>query len=97
MEWIPISKINEYKELDNDMPLINILVWQKNLSDENSSRFQRAVFYKGDKKCGGFFRMYPVGIDANHYKEDNQYIGLDLEGDRCQITHFAFVKKPSFK
>ena len=83
MNWI---RIKEIEALD---PSQNILVWQHNLSDPNSSRFQRAIYFSG------IIKIYPIQGD-NYYLRDKEYIGYDLEGDVCQITHFALVEAPKF-
>lgn len=88
MNWIKIEEIKNHK------PKGNILVWQKNLSDDSCSRFQRAVFFKGNKNCCSFIKIYPIGNDNNPYKEDKEYKNYDLEGDMCQITHFAIIDAP---
>ena len=92
MNWINISEINKQKNIEGK----NILVWQNNLSDAECSRFQRAVFYKSNNKVCSFIKIYPVGTDRNYYKEDKEWKNRDLEGDMCQITHFAIIDTPSF-
>jgi hypothetical protein len=92
MNWINISEINKQENIEGK----NILVWQNNLSDAECSRFQRAVFYKGDEKVSSFIIIYPIGTDRNHYREDKEWKNYDLEGDMCKITHFAMVESPSF-
>lgn len=92
MNWIKISEINKQEDIDGE----NILVWQNNLSDPECSRFQRAVFFKGDEKVCSFIKIYPNGGSRNYYKEDKEWKNYDLEGDMCQITHFSIVDAPSF-
>lgn len=88
MNWINISEINKQENIEGK----NILVWQTNLSDTECSRFQRAVFYKGNDKVCSFIKIYPMGTEI--YKEDKEWKNMDLEGDMCQITHFAIIGRP---
>lgn len=88
MEWINISEIDNH-----DVEGKNILIWQNNLADKECSRFQRAVYHKGNDKVCSFVRIYPI-TNRQVYREDQQWIDYDLEGDKCQITHFAIVNKP---
>lgn len=88
MNWININEINDYK-IEGE----NILVWQNNLSDKNSSRFQRALFQKGNQKVCSFIEILPR-VSRHLFMEDKQWISYDLEGDQCQITHFAIVESP---
>ena len=88
MKWIE-TEINNF-----DIKVKNILVWQKNLSEPACSRFQRAVFFRSNNKTCSFIKIYPLGTDDNYYKEDKEYKNYDLEGDMCQITHFAIVDAP---
>ncbi len=57
---------------------------------------QRAVFYKGNEKVSSFIKIYPIGTNRNYFKEDKEWKNRDLEGDMCQITHFAIIDAPSF-
>ena len=91
INWINISEINNQKDIEGE----NILVWQNNLSDSKCSRFQRAVFYKGNDKVCSFIKIYPIGTERNYYKEDKGWKNRDLEGDMCQITHFAIIEAPN--
>lgn len=85
MNWIKVSEIEKYSPDDS------ILVWQENLSDKDSSRFQRAIWFEGSH-----FVIYPL---TNRQKfmlnEEGNYVGRDLEGDLCMITHFCFVENPN--
>lgn len=84
MEWIDISKINEY-EL-NDI----ILIWQNNISDANSSRFQKAFYHKDSH-----FEIFPkTQLTRFRKNRHGKYQGYDLEGDLCEVTHFLIVDKP---
>lgn len=89
MNWIDISEINNYNVEGK-----NILIWQNNLSDKECSRFQRAVYYNGDNKVSPFIRIYPM-TDGTIYKKNKEWINYDLEGDKCQITHFAIINSPN--
>lgn len=89
MNWINISEIDNH-----DVEGKSILIWQNNLADKESSRFQRAVYHKGNNKVTSFIRIYPLTNRQLYYKEDKQWIDYDLEGDKCQITHFAIVNAP---
>lgn len=89
MYWINISEINLKDSIEGK----NILVWQNNISDPECSRFQRAIFYKGDNN-DSFIKIYPIGTERNYYKEDKKWKNYDLEGDMCQITHFAIIDPP---
>jgi len=82
--WIPISEIKTINPQDN------ILIWQHNLSDEECSRFQRAVWYEDSH-----IDVYPLTHRTTfNYLENGFYEGYDLEGDRCRVTHFAIVNAP---
>ena len=89
MNWINISEINNQPDIEGK----SILVWQKNLTDPECSRFQRAVFYKGDK-FSSFIKIYPTGSVSGFFKEDEEWKNRDLEGDMCQLTHFSTVNAP---
>lgn len=89
MDWIEISKIDDYPEIENK----SILVWQENLSDSSCSRFQRAIFNKGDSRISDSITIYPV-VYSNYFQKSDNYVNYDLEGDKCQITHFAIISKP---
>ena len=54
MDWIEISKIDDYPEIENK----SILVWQENLSDSSCSSFQRAIFNKGDSRISDSITIY---------------------------------------
>lgn len=85
MDWIDLK--NE-KPNDNEM----IMVWQENLNDKKSSRFQRALYNKyGDYES---FTIYPL-LYKEEFLSSNDFKGYDFEGDLCQITHFTRVKKPN--
>lgn len=88
MNWIDINKIDD--SLDGE----SILIWQENLADKSSSRFQRAVYYTGNTKISSFIEIYPIN-DDNLFMKDKSYINYDLEGDLCQITHYSIVKSPN--
>ena len=90
MEWINISKIRDYESIEGK----SILVWQENLADSTCSRFQRAIFYKDDLKSYDMIQIYP-NLGDNYFLKSDNYINYDLEGDKCQITHFAIVDKPN--
>jgi hypothetical protein len=84
MNWIKVSEIEKY------MPTGNILVWQENLSDPASSRFQRAMWFEGSH-----FLIYPI-VHRQSFRltDEGNYEGRDLEGDLCRITHFCYVERP---
>lgn len=85
MEWIEIKEISKHK------PSGNILIWQENLSDPESSRFQRAVWY--DKS---HIDVYPLTNRTTFYYQDNEtFKGYDLDGDLCLVTHFSIISKPN--
>ena len=90
MNWINISEIDNQKEIEGE----GILVWQHNLSDKTSSRFQRGIYFKGDEKTSSFIKIYPDQGSRGYFKQDNGYKNYDLEGDMCQITHFAIISPP---
>lgn len=64
MNWISISEIKKYEDIEGK----NILVWQNNLSDKESSRFQRGSFFKGNKS-GSFIKIFPSELGNKYYKE----------------------------
>lgn len=81
--WINISD-----ELPNNGEFI--LVWQENLSDSNSSRWQKALYSDyGDIKV---FDVYPIVFREQYINKDD-FIGTDLEGDKIQITHWLKINK----
>ena len=80
MNWISV-----YEELTQHSN--NILIWQKNLNDYESSRFQRAVFFETH------FKIYPC-IDNENYLKKNDWKGYDNEGDLCHITHWCEIEAP---
>lgn len=88
MEQIWID-INEDAPNNGDM----VLIWQENLSDEECSRWQKALYRDhGEVK---YFETYPV-VFREHYVNNDNYIGSDLEGDKIQITHWMrILKSPS--
>ncbi len=88
MNWININEINNYNIVGE-----NILIWQNNLTDKDCSRFQRATFLRGNDKVCSFIEILPRTA-RQLFMEDKQWIGYDLEGDQCQITHFAIVESP---
>lgn len=90
MNWINISEIDTHEEIEGK----NILVWLKNLADSECSRFQRAVFLKGNERICSFIKLYPITVGNSYYKQDEDYTNYDLEGDMCKITHFAIVDAP---
>lgn len=85
IDWIKIE------DIDNHEIPSSIMVWQENITDPECSRFQRATYFDGDD---GFIQIYPHSSSA-YFKKETHYIGSDLEGDTCQITHFAFVNSPN--
>jgi len=40
-----------------------------------------------------FIKIYPID-DTKYFTEDKEWKNMDLEGDMCQITHFALVNPP---
>lgn len=88
MNWIEIENIDKH-----DVEGENILIWQENITDKECSRFQRAVYTKGDSKECSFLQIYPNTF-SQYFMEDKDWIGSDLEGDKCQITHFTIVERP---
>lgn len=84
-EWIPISEINNNESLEGE----SILIWQHNLSDPESSRFQRAVWYKESH-----IDVYPLTHKTRFKFKDGNYDGYDLEGDMCRVTHFKTINRP---
>jgi hypothetical protein len=84
MDWISINEIKSYDPTDS------ILIWQHNLVDIESSRFQRAVYYESH------IVVYPLTHSTTFKKnEKNEFVGYDLEGDLCQVTHFAIINPPN--
>jgi hypothetical protein len=90
MNWIKIQEIDKY-----DVDGKSILIWQRNLADAECSRFHRAIYYNGNEKVSSFVRIYPITTSKQIYMKDNEWIDYDLEGDMCQITHFAIVQSPN--
>ena len=82
IDWIKIE------EIDDCNTSRNIMIWEENLSDPVCSRFQRGDYFEG------LIQVYPHNSSA-YYEKKKNYISYDLEGDRCQITHFAFVDSPN--
>jgi hypothetical protein len=89
MNWIKIDQIDNYN-IEGE----NILIWQSNLTNKEDSRFQRAVYNKGNTKVSSFIVIYPL-TNRQRYMESDNWIGYDLEGDKTQITHFAIVEAPN--
>lgn len=84
MNWININEIKNYN------PKFNILIWQQNLVDQESSRFQRAVWYE-DSHIDVYPLTHKTSFDL---KENGFYEGYDLEGDLCRVTHFIIIQGP---
>lgn len=83
--WIDISKIKDY-----NLQGIDILIWQHNLVDEESSRFQRASYW--EDFC---FTVYPITHRTRfRLNKEGFYEGNDSEGDLCRVTHFALITPP---
>lgn len=82
-KWI---RINDDLPKDNTM----VLVWQKNLADEESSRVQKANYLSA-----GVFTIYPT-VHTTIYKKTKGYRNYDLEGDICELTHWMHLpQKPT--
>ena len=83
--WIDIKK-----DSPNDGE--KVIIWQNNLSDKKCSRHHCAIFYKM-KGGESFFDIYPQAFNLL-YKSKNKFISGDLEGDKCQLTHWMKLPIP---
>lgn len=88
MNWIKLSDINNHN-VEQKL----LLVWEHNLVDNSSSRFQKGMYYKGNEKYGPFITIYPRTTGQIYYG-NKLWVGSDLEGDKTQLTHFSFVDAP---
>ena len=80
-KWI---SVNDRLPEDNTM----VLVWQKNITDKESSRVQKANYLSA-----GVFTIYPA-VHTTIYKNTKGYRNYDLEGDLCKLTHWQPLPQP---
>jgi hypothetical protein len=83
MEWISVK--DKLPKEDT-----YVLVWQSNLVDKASSRWHKAYYFSG------YFKIYPM-IKNGTFDQEKDFINYDLEGDKCQITHFIDSPEPPIK
>lgn len=88
INWVKLLDINNH-DVEGKM----LLLWQHNLVYKSSSRFQKGMYYTGNEKTGPFITIYPRTTGQIYYG-NKLWVGSDLEGDKCQLTHFAFVDAP---
>lgn len=81
--------VSDWISVEKDLPIQNgyVLVWQKNISDAESSRFQRAYY----DDMG--FTIYPH-VRNGRFSKNKDFKNSDLEGDLCQITHWKVINPP---
>lgn len=87
MNWIKLENITEEHKRTK-----NLMFWQENLSDKQGSRFQRGSYIDDGGKGDSFIQLYPRG--QKFFDQSEDWKNYDLEGDMCQITHYAVVEPP---